>query len=473
MTLAPGELKHPCFNEKAKGECGRIHLPVAPKCNIQCKYCNRKYDCVNESRPGVTSGVLSPQGAADYLDKVLEKEPRITVVGIAGPGDPFANAEETLETIRLIRQRHPSMLFCVSSNGLGVPAYLDQIKELGITHLTITCNAVDPAIGEKFYAWVREGKKAYRGREGAELLLSRQLEAIKGLKERGITVKVNTILTPGFNDGHIEELAKTMAGLGVDLLNVMPLKPVENTEFSGLVEPSKADLEAVRKVAEQYLPQMRHCKRCRSDAVGLLDQDRSGEFASCLSDCKRTGDSLCNGAKGKLDNEELQELKASVHHEPKTACPAGVDLSTRPYVAVATMEGLLVNKHLGEAEKFQLWAQAAGGEFQLVGERFAPEVSGSPERWYALGEALKDCRAILVARLGATPQAILEETGLIAVEVEGFIEEGLKAVYECGDLQALAPKRKKACSKGCGDGAALGANGLPLGACGGDGTGCG
>ena len=43
---------HPCFNAKVKGQFGRVHLPVAPKCNILCNYCNRKFDCVNESRPG-------------------------------------------------------------------------------------------------------------------------------------------------------------------------------------------------------------------------------------------------------------------------------------------------------------------------------------------------------------------------------------------------------------------------------------
>ncbi len=46
---------HPCFNVHAKGSCGRVHLPVAPDCNIKCNYCNRKYDCVNESRPAVPS----------------------------------------------------------------------------------------------------------------------------------------------------------------------------------------------------------------------------------------------------------------------------------------------------------------------------------------------------------------------------------------------------------------------------------
>ena len=56
---------HPCFNAKVKGQFGRVHLPVAPKCNILCNYCNRKFDCVNESRPGVTSSVLSPAQALD------------------------------------------------------------------------------------------------------------------------------------------------------------------------------------------------------------------------------------------------------------------------------------------------------------------------------------------------------------------------------------------------------------------------
>ena len=122
--------RHPCFNAEVKGECGRVHLPVAPKCNILCNYCNRKYDCVNESRPGVTSAVLKPKQAMAYLEAVLEKEPRITVAGIAGPGDPFANPQETLETVRLIRQRFPDLLLCLATNGLGLPPYLDELAEL-------------------------------------------------------------------------------------------------------------------------------------------------------------------------------------------------------------------------------------------------------------------------------------------------------------------------------------------------------
>ena len=78
--------RHPCFNEDAKHHFGRLHLPVAPKCNIKCNYCDRKYDCANESRPGVASAMLSPGQALRYVERVMEKEADISVVGIAGPG---------------------------------------------------------------------------------------------------------------------------------------------------------------------------------------------------------------------------------------------------------------------------------------------------------------------------------------------------------------------------------------------------
>ena len=90
--------KHPCFNAEAKQKYARVHLPVAPRCNVQCNYCNRKYDCCNESRPGVCSTLLSPVQALKYLQALNGKIPDVSVVGIAGPGDPFANPEETMLT---------------------------------------------------------------------------------------------------------------------------------------------------------------------------------------------------------------------------------------------------------------------------------------------------------------------------------------------------------------------------------------
>ena len=324
--------RHPCFNAKVKGQYGRVHLPVAPKCNIQCNFCNRKYDCVNESRPGVTSTILTPEQALYYMGKVLEKEPRISVAGIAGPGDPFANAEETLETMRLIRNKYPDTILCLASNGMELAPHVEELAEIGVSHVTVTVNGVDPAVTEKVYSWVRDGKVIYRGRQGAELLLARQLSAIEKLKQHNITVKINTILIPGVNDHHVIEVAKAMKELGADLFNCMAMLPNADTVFENIPEPSKEVMKETRNEAEKHLPQMRHCTRCRADAVGLLDNDRTDEMRGCLSAC----------------------ASLPKHSEAK-----------RPYVAVTTQEGVLVNQHLGEATRFQIWGQDEEGGYKL------------------------------------------------------------------------------------------------------------
>jgi nitrogen fixation protein NifB len=78
---------HPCYSEDAHHYFARMHVAVAPACNIQCHYCNRKYDCANESRPGVVSELLTPDQAVKKTMAVAAKIPQMTVLGIAGPGD--------------------------------------------------------------------------------------------------------------------------------------------------------------------------------------------------------------------------------------------------------------------------------------------------------------------------------------------------------------------------------------------------
>ncbi len=87
---------HPCYNKNAH-QYARMHVPVAPKCNISCNYCSRKYDCPNESRPGVTSEVLSPEEALNKYIEVKKKISELKVLGIAGPGDALANLKRQKE----------------------------------------------------------------------------------------------------------------------------------------------------------------------------------------------------------------------------------------------------------------------------------------------------------------------------------------------------------------------------------------
>ncbi len=275
---------HPCFNDKIRHTFGRVHLPVAPRCNIQCNYCNRKYDCVNESRPGVTSALLSPRQALHYLEYIMKKIPNISVVGIAGPGDPFANAQETMETLELVREKYPEIILCLATNGLNIGPYIEGLAELNVSHVTITINAVNVGIGAGIYSWVRFGKRVYNPNEGFKILLDNQIKAVRFLKKKGISVKVNTIIIPGINDCHIEAVAEKMSELRVDIHNCIGYYRNKGTIFENIKEPSPELVQKIRKKAGEYLTQMYHCVRCRADAVGLLGKD-DAECFKTLKEC--------------------------------------------------------------------------------------------------------------------------------------------------------------------------------------------
>ncbi len=264
--------EHPCYDRKAQHKYGRIHLAVAPSCNIQCNFCVREFDCVNESRPGVTSKVLTPQEALEKTRQIITDYPFIKVVGIAGPGDPLAN-NETFETFELIKKEFPELTLCMSTNGLLLPEKLEDILRVGVSTLTVTINAIDPEIQAKIVDHIIYHGKVYRGVEGAEIQIKNQLEGVKAAIEAGLVVKVNTVLIPGINDKHVIEIAKKLYELGVYIMNIMPL--INQGAFANLEPPTAEERKAVQQACEPYVLQMRHCRQCRADAYGLLSQDMS------------------------------------------------------------------------------------------------------------------------------------------------------------------------------------------------------
>ena len=413
-------VNHPCFNAKARKQFGRVHLPVAPRCNIQCRFCDRKFDCVNESRPGVTSGVLSPYQALVYLSHVFEAKKNISVVGIAGPGDPFANPAETMETLRLVRQAYPEVLLCLATNGLAIAPYIDELAELNTGHVTVTVNAVDPEVGAKVYAWVRDGKRVVGPEEGAALLMERQLTAIEALKSAGVMVKVNAIMIPGVNDHHIVEIARRVSTLGVDIFNCLPFHENKASAFSHIKEPPMAAVTAVRKEAGVYIRQMTHCARCRADAVGCLGEPMDMALMNKLKACER-----------------MPAVPDTVWETPEESCR--VTDSGRPFVAVASMEGLLVNRHLGEAGELMIFGKQKGG-FAHVETRKTPPAGRGEQRWTDLAGILSDCSALLVSGVGETPRMALTRSGVDVYAIEGVIDDALDALFHGKALNCMVKR---------------------------------
>jgi nitrogen fixation protein NifB len=258
---------HPCYDAQAHNRIGRIHLPVASKCNIACKYCDRKVSSYyHTSRPGLAYTMLQPEDTVFAVEKAIKQNPSIEVVGISGPGEPLFN-EETFKTLNIVSEHFPYLKLCVCTNGLLLPEKARILKELKVKSLTVTINAVDPKIVAKISSFSIVGGEKVEGIRGAEILVSRQLKGLEIAADLGFLIKINTVLIPNINMTYVRDIAFEIKKRGAYIMNIMPLIPLG--ELKKLKAPTCDELIAAREACESIIPIFRACKQCRADACGI------------------------------------------------------------------------------------------------------------------------------------------------------------------------------------------------------------
>jgi nitrogen fixation protein NifB len=222
----------------------------------------------------VTTKVITPGESAEVLEKALALCPEISVAGIAGPGDTLAS-DYALETFRVIKEKYPRLIKCMSTNGLLLYERAEELIEIGIDSLTVTVNAVDPAILEKLNKFIWYHGQRFEGIEAAEILIRNQLKGIKKVAQGGMTIKINTVLVPGINGDHIKTIARTVKEAGASIYNIIPLIP--QAELSGYSAPVCREIDQARTDAGKHIDVFRHCQHCRADAVGVPGESEYGD----------------------------------------------------------------------------------------------------------------------------------------------------------------------------------------------------
>ncbi len=384
---------HPCYN-CAGHQYARMHLPVAPRCNVQCNYCVRKFDCPNESRPGVTTKVLTPEEAFEKYKLVKEKMPNLTVVGFAGPGDALANFEETKSTMELIREYDKEVTFCLSTNGLLLPTYAKELVELGVSHVTVTVNAIDPKIGAKIYKYVNFMGVKYIGESAAAILLTNQLSGLAYLVSKGIICKVNIVTLKGINDAHIPAIVNKMKELGVYITNIMPMLPVEGSVFEHMKTLTNKEIETLRKDCGLIMKQMTHCKQCRADAIGTLENDLS------------------------LDYRGYQ--------------PKALEKKVGRYLfAVASKSGMFIDQHFGQVKEFYIYEYKDDTASYIEKRKVKQYCEGSEyceekeDKIKAIIATVADCKGVIAMRIGDSPRRQLEGKNIAVVVTYDRIEDAV------------------------------------------------
>ena len=241
---------------------------------------------------------------------------------------------------------------------------------------------------------------------------------MKYLSERGVICKVNIVLIKGINDEHVEEVVKTVKEHGAEITNIMPLIPAEGSAFEKMPLTSNKELNEVRKKCAVHIKQMYHCKQCRADAIGTLDQDISPEFSKCKS--LEEGDSDIKKQKGK------------------------------PYIfAVATGSGMYIDKHFGHVEEFYIFSYWLETISFIEKRSVSKYCSGSDEcdeqesKIDRIIKTMSDCDGVLALRIGYSPQKKLEEMGIKVFQTCGTIEEGIK--YAVNELNCKKEEAKGEC----------------------------
>ncbi len=188
-----------------------VTLPIAPRTVARFK------PAVG-GEPETKSTALSPVQAVKYLHHVSANGAGVCAVHLAGPGEPLATLDLTVETLRLIRDEYPDIVLSLSTLGLlagkDAAKVASQLAKVGLAEAVVQVNAVDAQTAAALYAWVRPGTKTVPLDKAVAELLAEQEQAVSAFAAAGLRVVVEMIVVKGVNENQAQAVADAVRGWG-------------------------------------------------------------------------------------------------------------------------------------------------------------------------------------------------------------------------------------------------------------------
>lgn len=210
-----------------------MRLAVTDRCNLRCYYC-MPHDIIFAPK----DEVLSYEEML-FIMRVLRKN-GINKVRLTG-GEPLAR-KDIMYFLREL-STYGFEEITLTTNGVLVGEYLDELKELGITRINLSLDTLNK---EKFHRITRRDE------------FDKVMDAMHKMLDLGMTVKLNTVLMKGVNDDEIEELAKLSLNypIGVRFIETMPFdgKSTEQSEnfmdYKAILERVEGALPGLEKISD-------------------------------------------------------------------------------------------------------------------------------------------------------------------------------------------------------------------------------
>lgn len=109
--------------------------------------------------------------------------------------------------------------------------------------------------------------------------------------------------------------------------------------------------------------------------------------------------------------------------------------------ALASSDGIVVNRHFGRADTFFIYEVEETGNYRFLETRTVTPVCNAgnhnEEKLYSNISKFKDCKYIVVSRIGMGAANVMEQFGIVPMELPGMIEDSIGRLNTYEQLQNL------------------------------------
>ena len=171
-----------------------LRVSVTDKCNLRCRYCMPEEGVPHREHSDMMTAEETLMAIRAAVDLGINK------VRITG-GEPLVK-RGIVKLCKTVAELPGMEEVCITTNGILLPEYAEELKAAGVDRLNISLDTLDP---EKFHYITRIGE------------LQDVLDGMKAAEEAGFeNTKINCVLMGGFNDDEIEDF--------VDLTREKPIE---------------------------------------------------------------------------------------------------------------------------------------------------------------------------------------------------------------------------------------------------------
>ena len=210
-----------------------LRISVTDRCNFRCRYCMPREVFDADYRFLPHAEILSFEEIvrmARVFAGLGTKKIRLT------GGEPLLR-KDIARLVAMLREALPAMDLTLTTNGSGLRAHAQSLRDAGLDRVTVSLDSLDEA--------------TFRAMNDADFAVARVLEGIEAAAQAGLgPIKVNMVVKRGVNDHQVVDMARHFRG-GPHIVRFIEFMDVGSTNGWRMddVVPSA---EIVRRISAQF-----------------------------------------------------------------------------------------------------------------------------------------------------------------------------------------------------------------------------